>query len=263
MSIAIAPVAIVVGGATGVGRSCALSLASTGISVVVHVGEGNGDRSGADSVVREIRNSGGRAEPDYSDLTTFSGAEPLVDHTTNVFSGLDILVNDVSGLHHLPIDSDGQGDELDREFAIHVKTVGGMLRAVLAPMAAQGRGRIVNIADAFPSVSPPGFAACLAAQSAVAGLTNCVAAEGAARGIVANLVSGPEPGPVPAEVLGRITEIVIQLATTDRNDVTARGLRIEAGDVVADVAAEARELQPMGEWGTDEIAAAMRAMRPS
>jgi NAD(P)-dependent dehydrogenase (short-subunit alcohol dehydrogenase family) len=80
-----APVAIVIGGGTGVGRRCALSMASSGFSVVVHLGEGSGDRSGADYVVQEIRNSGGRAEPDYNDLTTFSGAEALVDHTTNVF----------------------------------------------------------------------------------------------------------------------------------------------------------------------------------
>src|SRR5687767_3133144 len=91
-------VAIVTGAGTGLGRSHALTLARRGASVVVNDVGGALDGSGtskraADSVVEEIRASGGTALASYDSVADPDGARLLVEHAVAAFETVDIVVN--------------------------------------------------------------------------------------------------------------------------------------------------------------------------
>src|SRR5262249_41411257 len=91
-------VAIITGAGRGIGRSHALLLASEGAAVVVTdlggsaSGEG-GDRTPAQEVVDEITAKGGRAVVNADSVSSWNGAEALVQQAVDAFGRLDILIN--------------------------------------------------------------------------------------------------------------------------------------------------------------------------
>ena len=91
-------VAIVTGAGRGIGRSHALLLASEGAAVVVNDLGGSSDGEGADAtpaqqVVDEIAAKGGRAVANYDSVSSWTGAEAMVQQAVDEFGGLDVLVN--------------------------------------------------------------------------------------------------------------------------------------------------------------------------
>src|SRR5689334_13107053 len=81
--------AIVTGAGRGIGRAEALLLAAEGAAVVVN----DVDADAAGAVVEEIAAAGGTALPHTDDVSTWSGAEGVVDLATRELGRLDILVN--------------------------------------------------------------------------------------------------------------------------------------------------------------------------
>src|SRR5438093_2830631 len=91
-------VAIVTGAGRGIGRAEALLLASEGARVVVNDVGGAADGAGADEtpaqqVVDEIAADGGEAVANYDSVSSWSGAQQLVQQAVDTFGGLDVLVN--------------------------------------------------------------------------------------------------------------------------------------------------------------------------
>src|SRR5688572_15781733 len=91
-------VAIVTGAGRGIGRGEALLLAQEGAAVVVNDVGGDWDGTGTDDrpaqqVVDEITAAGGKAAANYDDISTWSGAQTLVEQAVEGFGKLDILVN--------------------------------------------------------------------------------------------------------------------------------------------------------------------------
>jgi NAD(P)-dependent dehydrogenase (short-subunit alcohol dehydrogenase family) len=88
-------VAVVTGAGQGLGRAEAHALADAGAIVVVNdlgnAPEGS-DEHPAEAVVREIREAGGRAEANFDDISTWSGAKSLIDQALAITGRLDILV---------------------------------------------------------------------------------------------------------------------------------------------------------------------------
>jgi len=91
-------VVIVTGAGRGIGRSHALLLASEGAAVVVNDlggssgGEGN-DATPAQQVVDEIAAKGGKAVANYDSVSSWKGAEAMVQQAVDAFGGLDVLIN--------------------------------------------------------------------------------------------------------------------------------------------------------------------------
>ena len=91
-------VAIVTGAGRGLGRAHALMLARHGAKVVVNDLGANTDGSGADQspaeeVVALIKQQGGEAIVDGSDISNWNAAKAMVDKAVSTFGGLDILIN--------------------------------------------------------------------------------------------------------------------------------------------------------------------------
>src|SRR3954447_8818729 len=91
-------VCAITGAGRGIGREYALMLASHGAKVVVNdlggTMEGTGSEAGpAQQVVDEIKGMGGEALPNTDDISSFAGAERLIQTAVDGFGGLDVLIN--------------------------------------------------------------------------------------------------------------------------------------------------------------------------
>ena len=92
-------VAVVTGGGRNIGRAEAMLLAEQGAKVVVNdlgggpYGTEPGDASLAETVAREIRDTGGEAVAQFSSVATREGAEAAVQQALDSFGRIDILVN--------------------------------------------------------------------------------------------------------------------------------------------------------------------------
>src|SRR5262245_63887675 len=103
-------VAIVAGGASGIGAATARRLAAEGCSVVV----GDVNQHGATTTAREITAAGGVAAPVWFDLAEPDSAAALIETTVTEFGGVDLLFNVGSDMSLLS----GDTDVLDIELAV-------------------------------------------------------------------------------------------------------------------------------------------------
>jgi len=140
-------VAIVTGAGRGVGRAEALALAEQGAKVVVNdlgvslKGEA-GDTPVAEIVAREIREAGGQAAANRSDISTQDGVESLLGAASSRFGGLDILVNNAGLLRDKSLLKMSQED-WDLVQKVHGKGMFLCTSAAGRLMKEQGRGGVI------------------------------------------------------------------------------------------------------------------------
>jgi len=133
--------AIVTGGSRGIGRACALSLAQEKVDVCIV----SRTKRDLDLVVSEIESVGGCGHAVVADLATDYGCQKVVQEAIQIFSGVDILINNVGDAQN--------GDILDLsteqiESALQLKSFSylRMAQKVIPYMKVNKWGRIVNIA---------------------------------------------------------------------------------------------------------------------
>lgn len=185
-------VAVVTGAGGGLGRAHALELARRGAKVVINDlgGAINGDGSGrtmADTVVQEITALGGEAVANYDSVATKAGGEAIVAAAVDTFGRLDVLVNNAGNIRNAPF-LDLTEDAIDALLTVHVKGAFFVTQPAFAQMKEQGYGRVVftsSAAGVFGSYWQANYAA---AKTALLGLSNVVALEGAEHGILANTI---------------------------------------------------------------------------
>lgn len=185
-------VALVTGGASGIGLATAQAFAASGASVVVADLPGS---AGAD-VARDLTRSGARAIFVPVDVADPQSAMDMVKATTDAFGRLDCAVNSAG------ISGGGGGNgprrptadfDLDiwrRVLSINLDGVFHSLRAELPAMLASGGGAIVNLASILGLVGFPNASAYTASKHGVVGLTKVAAIEYATRNIRVNAI-GP------------------------------------------------------------------------
>jgi NAD(P)-dependent dehydrogenase (short-subunit alcohol dehydrogenase family) len=141
-------VAIVTGAGRGVGKYEALALAKEGAKVVVNDLGGGVDGTGAeamiaDEVVKEIREAGGAAAPNYADISTADGAEALVQTAVSEFGKLDIMVNNAGILRDKTL-LKMTDDDWDMVQKVHARGTFLGTRAAGQVMRPQAEGVIIN-----------------------------------------------------------------------------------------------------------------------
>lgn len=119
-------VAVVAGGATGIGAATAARLAGEGTLVVV--GDVSGD--GAESTAQAIRSTGGSAAAVSFDLADTDSVRALIDSAVAEFGGLDLLFNVGSDMSLLR----GDTDVVDIDFEVWDRTMTVTLRGYVASM---------------------------------------------------------------------------------------------------------------------------------
>ncbi|MGD0239753.1 MAG: 3-hydroxybutyrate dehydrogenase [Streptosporangiaceae bacterium] len=164
-------VAVVTGGASGIGEACATRLAADGASVVVA-------DINADAAAAVADRLGGRAVE--VDLAAGFDAEALAGQA-------DILVN-CAGLQHVAPVHEFPPEAFRRLLAIMLEAPFLLARAALPHMYARGFGRIVNISSVHGLRASPYKAAYVAAKHGLEGLSKVIALEGGAKGVTSNTI---------------------------------------------------------------------------
>ena len=174
-------VAIVTGGARGIGLGIARCLSRDGAKVVI----ADRDETEARRAAEELP---GEAIAVEHDVTDGEGARTLMQRTAEAFTAVDILVNNAGvGPHPTPI-QELEEAEYDRVMDINARGVFLMTRAAIPPMLERGSGRIINISSI---VGQTGFGMVLpyvASKFAVVGMTQSTAHELAPSGITVNSI---------------------------------------------------------------------------
>ena len=195
-------VAVVTGGARGIGRAIALRCAREGADVALM--DVNADLLA--QTTQELRALGHRAEGWTVDVTKSAEVDAAVANVLDKLGRIDILVNNAG------ITRDGlliRMEESQWERVLAINLTGAFLctRAVAKRMLKQRRGRIVNIASVVGIMGNPGQANYAASKAGLIGMTKTVARELARRGVTCNAVA---PGFINTEMTAALPEAARQ-----------------------------------------------------
>jgi 2-deoxy-D-gluconate 3-dehydrogenase len=176
--------ALVTGASRGLGAAIAVALARSGADVAVHGHSASTLRS-----CEAVRAAGRRALALQGDLGDPATPARLVDEALAGLGGLDIVVNNAGIIRRAPA-AETSDDDWDAVLRVNL---GGVFRLCRAAgrhlLAAEKRGKIVNIASLLSFQGGLNVTAYTAAKSAVAGLTRSLSNEWAPRGISVNAVA--------------------------------------------------------------------------
>lgn len=176
-------VAVVTGGATGIGLAIAKRLAQAGYDLAI----ADIDAHGAEAAANQIREGGRRTAAIQCDVGDRASAFRLAEEAARALGDIDLLVNNAGILRLGPLSSFPQ--EGWREiFRVNVDGVLFCCQAVLPLMIARRRGNLINIASWNGKLGAPNFGAYSATKFAVIGLTQALAREVASQGIRVNAV---------------------------------------------------------------------------
>lgn len=185
-------VAVVTGAGRGLGRLYALDLARRGASVVVNDlggstrGEGVDSRV-ADEVVDEIKRIGGTAIASYDSVDSPRGGRAIVDAAVGAFGRLDTVISNAGIFGSVPFEDLSFAD-WTRMLRVHLDGGFFLSQPAYRVMKNNGGGRFVFISSSAGIFGQPMEAHYAAAKAGLVGLTNVIAIEGEAHGILANSV---------------------------------------------------------------------------
>lgn len=244
-------VALVTGGANGLGRAIALAFGREGAAV----GIADVDLPGAGAVANEIAASGGQALGLEADVSRASQAREAVRLVADRFGRLDVLVNNAMWSRRDPV-ADVTEETLDRMLAVGLKAAFWMIQAALPIMTSAGRGSIINMASVAGETGIAVTSVYSAVKGAIIAMTRSLAIELGPAGIRVNAISPgaiPTPGSEAAldaagwEVrrrrtpLGRvgtpedIAAAAVFLASAESSFITGDVLRVDGGWIHAAV----------------------------
>jgi 2-hydroxycyclohexanecarboxyl-CoA dehydrogenase len=193
-------VAIVTGGAAGMGRAAALGFAEAGAAVVVN----DIDEAGLQALAADVRALGGRVALAPGDITDPATATMLVECAEAEFGKADILFNYAGGDPDLspqtPFVEQGE-DFWERMIAMNLTSTLRTCRAALPGMTARGWGRIINTGAVAGKIGGPNMALYSAVKGGVIGFSKALALEAAPHAVTVNCVC---PGPVATPGLTRV-----------------------------------------------------------
>ncbi len=177
-------VALVTGGAGGIGRAVAVRLAEDGAAVLVTDIQ---DQAGA-TVATGIQETGGRTLYRHLDVTDEADWAAAVEAATGQFAGLDILVNN-AGIGDLEVIENTSLAAYERTIGITQTSAFLGMKAAAAALKASGHGSVVNISSIFGAIGGFGASpAYHAAKGAVRLLTKNTALHWATEGVRVNSV---------------------------------------------------------------------------
>jgi NAD(P)-dependent dehydrogenase (short-subunit alcohol dehydrogenase family) len=190
-------IALVTGGATGIGRAVAIELAKERARIVL----ADVNQDACASTCEAIRKSGSEAVWQKVDVSSAGGVKSLVDFAVNKFGGLDLAVNSAGIQGELASTVDCTEENWDRIVDTNLKGVWLCLKYEIAAMLRRGRGSVVNISSNFGLVGSSRMPAYSASKHGVVGLTKTAAIEFSSSGIRVNAVC---PGPVDTPLVQAI-----------------------------------------------------------
>ncbi len=238
-------IALVTGGAVGIGEAISTRLAEKGATVIV-----NYMHSGTQALAlcEKLTAEGFSCLPMGADISSLAAAQALVEEVVARYGKLDILVNNAGITKDQLILRMSEAD-FDTVIAVNLKGTWNMIKAASPHMVRARYGKIVNISSVSGVAGNAGQANYAASKAGIIGLTRSVAREFAKRGITCNAVA---PGYIETRMTAALTDaqkekyleqipmgrcgqadevasLVLFLASDRSNYITGQVLHIDGG----------------------------------
>ncbi len=186
-------VALITGGASGIGRATALLFASEGAAVALV----DLDQQEGEAVAAEITAAGGQALFIRGDVSEAGECRRAVELTVNAFGGLDILFNNAGIIRRADVIATTE-EEWDRVMAVNVRSVFLMSKYAIPHLEGRGGGSIINTSSGWGLKGGGDAVAYCASKGAVTNLTRAMAIDHGGSNIRVNAVC---PGDVDTPML--------------------------------------------------------------
>lgn len=191
-------VALVTGGARGIGKAICARLAAEGaklaiVDILLDV---------AEQTAAEFKAGGVEAAAFAADVSKLKSAEKTVAAVLEKFGQIDILINN-AGITRDTLIMRMSEPDWDLVIAVNLKGTFNFTKAVCRPMMKARSGKIVNVASVVGRMGNAGQANYSASKAGVIGLTKTTAKEFATRNIQVNAVA---PGYILTEMTGKLSE---------------------------------------------------------
>jgi NAD(P)-dependent dehydrogenase (short-subunit alcohol dehydrogenase family) len=256
-------VAVVTGAGRGLGRAYALLLAARGAKVVVNDVEDEPARD----VAAEINAAGGEAIPWVESVTTPAGGEAIIGAAVEGFGRIDVLVHNAGNVRRAPL-REMTYEDFDAVVDVHLRGAFHVVRPAFPVMCDAGYGRIVltsSIGGLYGNREVVNYAV---AKAGVIGLSNVAAIEGAAHGVMSNVIvpaavtrmaEGMDTSAYPPMGPELVAPAVAWLAH-ESCSITGEMLIALAGRVATAVVAETPGVYRPS-WSIEDVAANIEAIR--
>jgi 3-oxoacyl-[acyl-carrier protein] reductase len=239
---------LVTGGASGIGKACALTFAQAGYNVVVNYGH---SEQAALEVTKQCIELGVEAFAVKADVSKQDEVNAMVDLTLKTFGSIDVLINN-SGITKdnllLRMTSEDFSDVLD----VNLLGTFHCIKAVVKPMMKARKGKIINMASVIGQIGNIGQANYAASKGGIIALTKSVARELASRNVTCNAIApgfiqtkmtdvlsdevkSGILGQVPMARLGQpedIAKVALFLASDAANYITGQVINVDGGMVM-------------------------------
>lgn len=163
-------VAVVTGGAKGIGSATVQALAREGASVVI----GDVDAAAGGELMQQLRADGHRVALVRADVAAPEAAQSLIDTAVDEFGGVDILINN-AGIALARSTIETTDDEWDRVLNVNLTGAWRCAKVAIPHLIRRGRGAIVNVASNAGLVGFPNLAAYCASKGGLISLTRAMA----------------------------------------------------------------------------------------
>jgi 3-oxoacyl-[acyl-carrier protein] reductase len=193
-------VALVTGGARGIGKAIVTEFAGLGCDVVIS----DVDIKGARAVAQEMEKSGVRSLAIEADVSETEQVDALVHQTLESLNRLDILVNN-AGITRDTLLMRMREEDWDLVLKVNLKGAFLCTQKVIRSMMKQRSGKIINIASVVGIMGNAGQANYAASKAGLIGLTRSVAKEVASKNIQVNAVA---PGFIETEMTAHLPQDV-------------------------------------------------------
>jgi 3-oxoacyl-[acyl-carrier protein] reductase len=178
-------VAIITGGATGIGREITKTLASLGAKVIINY---NSSATKANELLEALKTLGYEAHALQANISDFNDAQKLIDFAISTYGTLDILVNN-AGITADTLILRMSEEDFDKVINVNLKGTWNCCKHAAKYMTKQRSGKIVNISSIVGLIGNAGQTNYSASKAGIIGLTKSLARELAKRNVNCNVIA--------------------------------------------------------------------------
>ena len=192
-------IALITGGSRGIGAACVRQFARNGYAVVFLA---NRSVDKAQALTDELRAEGCDVAFRVCDVSDGTQVAAVVAEILRTYRRIDALVN-CAGVAHIGLFTDMTDAEWDALFAVNVRSVFSVTKAVLPGMISRQTGAIVNVSSMWGEVGASCEVAYSATKAAIIGMTKALAKEVGPSGVRVNCVT---PGVIDTDMNAQLTD---------------------------------------------------------
>lgn len=192
-------IALITGGSRGIGAACVRLFARSGYAVVFLA---NRSADKAQALMDELRAEGLDVAFRLCDVSDGTQVAAVIADILRSYKRIDALVN-CAGVSHIGLFTDMTDAEWDALFAVNVRSVFSVTKAVLPGMISRQTGAVVNVSSMWGEVGASCEVAYSATKAAIIGMTKALAKEVGPSGVRVNCVT---PGVIDTDMNAQLTE---------------------------------------------------------